>query len=380
MGALRTSLNELQNYDVRIASGSEIPDSLSTYSLVVLNQLPSQKNTISKLLSELKNNRLPILSVVGPATLLDQLNSLDWGLKIASGNNLEEVQALIDDNFGLFTLTDETKNVLKEMPPLLAPFGNTETSPLIQNLAFQKIKNIPTNKVLMAFGNIKGRKVGFICGEGIWKWRLADFQENSNHEAFNELVQKTVQYLALKQNEDNFNIYHPAVFQETDHVELTGELYNDSYQLINTPDVSIRIFDENQKEYSYLFDRKDDYYFLNAGAFAPGDYSFEATTKLGNQSFTEKGNFSVVKNEIETQNTQADFKTLFSISQISGGKFSFYDNYGTLLDSIKANENIQVQHYKQTEQSELVNVKVIFFLLILLLGAEWFLRKFWGIY
>jgi hypothetical protein len=262
----------------------------------------------------------------------------------------------------------------------LAPFGNTELSPILQNLALQDIRNIQTNKTLLAFGNVQGRKVGFVVGEGIWRWRLFNFQATGNQDAFNELIQKGIQYLALKQNEDNFNVYYPVVFQETDQAEFTAELYNDSYQLINTPDVSMKIRDNNQKEFSYIFDRKDNFYSLNAGTLAPGDYTFEAETKVGSQSFIEKGNFSVVKNNIETQNTQADFNILYQISSKSGGKFSPYVNYGTLLDSIKANKQIKVQHYKLSVQSELINVKFVFFLLILFLGAEWFLRKYWGIY
>ncbi len=380
LGAIRTSLEELQNYDVKIVTGNQAPDSITSYSLIILNQLPSIKNSASQLLNRIKESRVPVLFIIGPNSMLDQFNSLGMGLKIANGTNTEEVQAVFDNNFGLYTLSDEAKEIFRNSPPLLAPFGNTELSPILQNLALQDIRNIQTNKTLLAFGNVQGRKVGFVVGEGIWRWRLFNFQATGNHDAFNELIQKGIQYLALKQNEDNFNVYYPVVFQETDQAEFTAELYNDSYQLINTPDVSMKIRDNNQKEFSYIFDRKDNFYSLNAGTLAPGDYTFEAETKVGSQSFIEKGNFSVVKNSIETQNTQADFNVLYQISSKSGGKFSPYVNYGTLLDSIKASKQIKVQHYKLSVQSELINIKFVFFLLILFLGSEWFLRKYWGIY
>jgi hypothetical protein len=379
LGAIRNSLDLLQNYDIKVITGNEVPDSLSAYSLIVLNQIPSAKNTASKLLSRIKESRVPVLFLVGPNSLLDQLNSLDMGLKVSAGSNLEEVQAMFDNNFGLFVLSDETREIFRTSPPLIAPFGNTEVRASLQTLAKQSVKNVPTSKTLMAFGSEHGKKTGFIVGEGLWRWRLYDFQIKGNHEAFDELVQKIVQYMALKQNEDNFNVYHPAVFQETDQVELSAELYNDSYQLVNTPDVSIRI-KNNSNEFSYLFDRKDDYYVLNAGNLEPGDYTYEAETKLGIRAYTEKGNFSIVKNDIEEQNNQADFSVLYNISAKSGGKFSSFENYGTLLDSIKNNKQIRVQHYKQTLQSELINIKLMFFLLILFLGVEWFFRKYWGIY
>ncbi len=380
LGAIRTSLSQLQNYDIKVVTGDSAPDSLSAYSLIVLNQIPSVKNVASALLSRIKDSRIPVLFLIGPGSMLEQLNSLDMGLKIVPGKNTEEVQPAFDNNFSLFTLSDEAKEIISASPPLVAPFGNSEISPSVQNLALQNIRNIPTNKTMLALGVDKGRKVGFIIGEGLWRWRLNNFKMSGNHDAFDELVQKTIQYLALKQNEDNFNVYHPALFQETDNVELTAELYNDSYQLVNTSDVSIKIRNSNQQEFSYIFDRKDDYYTLNAGSFEPGDYTFEAETQLGNQRFSEKGNFSIVKNEIEVQNSQANFGVLYQLSQQTGGQFSTFENYGILLDTVKNNSQITVLKHKQTVQTEWINLKSLFFLLILLLGCEWFCRKYWGIY
>ena len=380
LGAIRNSISELQNYEVKLVTGNSSPDSLSAYSLIVLNQLPSVKNSASSLLSQIKASRVPVLFLIRPNSLLDQLNSLDVGLKISDSKNTEEVQALFETNFSLFVLSDETKKTLAMAPPLVAPFGSTELSPLLQNMAKQNIRNIPTSKTLMAFGSEKGRKFGFIVGEGLWRWRLNDYQSNRNHEAFDEFIQKTIQYLALKQNEDNFNIYYPALFQETDQIELTAELYNDSYELINEPDVTIRIKNDSLREFSYQFDRTNDFYRLNAGNMEPGDYTFEAETQLGNQHFTEKGNFSIVKNDIEIQNTSADFGVLYQLSQQTGGQFYPFENYGTLLDTISQNKQIAVKQHQQTIQTEWINLKMLFFMLIALLGIEWFFRKYWGIY
>ncbi len=380
LGAIRSSISELQKYEIKTVTGNDVPDSLSNYSLIILNQIPSTKNVASKLLTKIKGSRIPVLFLIGPNTLLDQFNSLEWGLKITTSKNTEEVQALFDKNFSLFVLSEETKNALGTSPPLLSPFGNTQLSPLIQNLALQNIRNIQTNKSMLAFGTDKGRKIGFIVGEGLWRWRLYNYQTSGNHDAFNDLTQKMIQYLALKENEDNFNVYHPALFQETDAIEFRAELYNDSYELVNTPEVNIRIVNDSLQEFAYQFDRIDDFYVLNAGNLEPGDYTFEAETDLGNQHFTEKGSFSIVKSELEIQNLQADFDLLNQLSSQTGGKFFELTEYGTLLDTIVANKQITVQQHQQTFQTEWINLKSVFLILILLLGVEWFLRKYWGIY
>jgi len=161
---------------------------------------------------------------------------------------------------------------------------------------------------------------------------------------------------------------------------LTAELYNDSYELVNTPDVTIRIKNDSLKEFVYTFDRTEDFYRLNIGNLQPGDYSFEAETQLGNQHFSEKGSFSIVKNEVELQNNQADFGLLYQLSQQTGGQFAEIENYGTLLDAIENNNQITVQQHQQTLLTEWINLKTLFFLLIIMLGVEWFFRKYWGIY
>ena len=380
LGAIRNSLSDLQNYEIKSLTGNIVPDSLFVYSLVILNQLPSVKNASSNLLAKIKESRIPVLFLVGPNSLLEQLNSLDMGLKISASNNTEEVQAVFDKNFSLFLLSDAALESLETAPPLIAPFGDTNLSGMLQNLAKQQMRNVETNKTLMAFGFEKGRKIGFILGEGLWRWRLNNFRTDGKHEAFNELVQKMVQYLALKQNEDNFNVHYSALFQETDEIELTAELFNDSYELVNTPDVNISILSDSLRELSYQFDRINDFYRLNAGNLQPGDYTFEAETQLGNQRFSEKGSFSIVKNDIELQNIRADFGVLQKMSQQTGGEFAAFENYGTLLDAVGANKQITVQHYKQTFQTEWINMKMLFFALLLLFGAEWFFRKYWGIY
>jgi len=380
LGALRTSINVLQNYEIKMVTGNDLPDSLNNYSLIILNQLPSSKNPLNNVLTQIIQSRIPILFLTGPQTSLEQLNKLDMGITFTLSNNTEEIQAIFNENFTLFTLSSEAKEVLEISSPFIAPFGNTITSSQMQILAYQSIKNVRTQKTLMAFGNINGRKTGYIIGEGIWRWRLSNFQSTGNHDAFNELIHKVIQYLSLRENEDNFNVNHPALFQENDQLVFNAELYNDSYELVNDPDVNIRIYNDTNKEFNYIFDRSGDHYILNIGTQPSGDYTFEANTQLGNQHFTEKGSFSIVKNEIELMNNQADFRLLYQLAKQTGGEFYTIENYGTLLDVIENNKEITVQQYKQTLLTEWINVKLLFLILVGIMTIEWFFRKYWGIY
>jgi len=357
LGAIRNSLSEIESYDIKLVTGILTPDSLEKFNLIILNQIPSSKNSASTLLNRLKSTRIPVLILVGPNTLIDQFNAIDLGLNISPSSNTEEVQTAFDPNFSLFVLSDETKNDIQNSPPLLAPFGSTRLLANMQNLSLQTIKNIPTDKTMMAFGSIQGRKVGYIVGEGLWRWRLYNYQVNGNHDSFNELIQKMIQYLAMKENEDNFNVYYNSLYQETDAIEFRADLYNDSYELVNSPEVKMTLTNDSLQEFNYQFDRFEDYYRLNTGSMKPGDYKFMAETDLGNQHFTESGIFSVGRNNLENQNVKADFRLLNQISAQSGGKFYPFEQYGTLLDTIIYNKQISSQQYQQTVQTELINLK-----------------------
>jgi hypothetical protein len=79
------------------------------------------------------------------------------------------------------------------------------------------------------FSNDGRVKTAILTGEGIWRWRLEDFEKNENHDAVDELIGKSVQYLSAKDDKRKFRAY-PAKnrFAENERITLNAELYNDS--------------------------------------------------------------------------------------------------------------------------------------------------------
>jgi hypothetical protein len=260
------------------------------------------------------------------------------------------------------------------------PFAQYNADPSLVPLAFQRIKNIVTPAPLIAAGTVNGRKTGIIFGEGLWRWRLYNYTMSGSHLEFNELVDKLVQYLALRDNEDNFIIDFKPVYNETEHVQMTAEVYNDAYEMVTTPEVSIVLSDSTQKEFSYLFDRTSQFYRLDAGLLPVGEYRFRANTVLGTEELSESGTFAVIPVNLEQIDLRADHGLLFRLSGETGGMLFTPDESDALIQAVLDNHSIKNTSYFQVMINELLNLRWIFFVLILLLGTEWFLRKFWGIY
>jgi hypothetical protein len=380
-GAIKNTLEQQKSYEVSIFYEEPYPSNFSDFNLVVLNQLPTSGISMAGLIEESQNNRVPLLFIVGNQTFIPQLNALSAGAEIEPlAGSAEEAQAIINPAYGTFTLSESFREIVPRFPPLLAPFANYNLDPEFTTLLYQKINNIETSKPLVATGVFNGRKTGFIFGEGIWKWRLNNYYINQNHDQFNELVNQLVQYLALRENEDNFIIDFQPVYAEIDDVVLKAEVYNDAFERITSEEVNIEIVNEEGEEFHFTFDVQGDSYTLNAGKLPVGNYNFNSEVTLGNETFTETGNFTVTAVNIENVVTRANHRMLYQLATGSGGKFYLPGETERLIDEIKNSNQLKPQSYFQEMINELLNLRWLFFVLLLILSVEWFLRKYWGIY
>lgn len=380
-GALKNALQNQVNYEVSHFTAEPYPADIKQYNLVILEQIPSPAQSGREIIEACKEHRIPILYLIGSQTHIPQFNLVANGVEIQiQAGNFEDAQPFINDGFTQFTLSNNLRDIFDRFPPLKVPFARFELSPEWSVIAFQKIRNIETERPVMAVSNMDGHKLGIILGEGLWRWRLYNYLTNENHEAFNELFDKLVQYLALRDNDDNFRVNFQPVYQETEPVQMTAEVYNDAFEPIITPEVRIVIKDSLQQEFSYLFDKGNQFFRLNMGLLPPGSYTFQSGTEIGDKVFNETGEFVVVPVNFELLENQANHRVLYQIAYQTGGKFYMPEELPSLIEDIKSNNNIKPFQYFQTMMNEILNLKWIFFVILLLMSMEWFLRKFWGIY
>jgi hypothetical protein len=373
ISALKQAIENNKNYEVKVAFAEALPANMKDYGLIVFHSLPSIHHPITQILAQTASK--PRWFIVGSETNTSSLSQQQNLLNITSGGVSQEYLATLNQNFYAFNLTDQTKEALGTLAPLTAPFGNYSLKTAGLVMFNQKIGNVATSAPLLSFGNEGGVKTAVLTGEGIWRWRLDDFEKNENHDAVDELITKTVQYLSSKDDKRKFRVY-PAKnrFAENEHVLLNAELYNDSYELNNEPDVSIDLRSDG-KSYSFLFSKVGKAYQLDAGFLPAGEYTFEAKTKLGNVSAKVNGQFLVEELNVELMQTTADHQLLYNIAAQSGGKMVDAQDIKTLGNLIASKESVKTVSYEEKSYENLINLKWIFALILLLLSIEWFLRK-----
>ncbi len=381
IGAIKNTLDLQKTYDVSVFTEEPYPSNLADYNLLVLNQLPTPGNSAADIIQKAEGNRIPVLFIVGNRTFIPQFNSLSQGAIITPlAGSGEEAQATLNPTYATFKLSENFREIIPKFPPLQVAFAEFELDANFTPLFYQKIMNIETAKPLIATGSTNGRKTGFIFGEGIWRWRLFDYYLNQNQANFYELVNQLIQYLALRENEDNFIVNFKPVYAETDDIILTAEVYNDAFERITSEEVNIEIVNDNNDEFSFTFDAQGESYRLNTGHLPVGDYTFTAKVSMGNETYEETGRFTVTPVNLENIVTRANHNVLYQLAELSGGEFYLPTETNRLLNDIGNNNKLRATSYFQEMIRELLNLKWLFFVVLLLLSMEWFLRKYWGIY
>jgi hypothetical protein len=189
-----------------------------------------------------------------------------------------------------------------------------------------------------------------------------------------------VQYLSVKEDKSYFRVSGKTIFNENEPIILDAELYNQSYELVNTPDVDLTISNAEGKAFSYRFSKTSNAYRLNAGQLPPGEYKYTARVKLGDKAYSKAGSFSIAAIKVELTNTVADHRLLYTLAQKKGGKMYYPKQLDNLLADLEKREDIKPVSYTQKRLDDLINLRWIFFILLGLLATEWFIRKRNGAY
>ncbi len=368
VGALRNGVAQNKNYEAEVyyVNQDDEIDNMADYHLAILHQVPSSASRSSNLLNKLQEEDIPLLFVIGEQTSIPAFNELQSFMKINNNRGrINEAQAQVNTDFTLFTLSDRLISSIENYPPLKVPFGDYSKAPGTDVLFSQKIGNVDAGYPQIMFSKLGGTKAGVIAGEGIWRWQLYNYFQQESHEVFNELVTKTVQYLSVKEDKRRFKVIPDKnVYAENEAITMEAELYNESYELVNEPEVNITITDEEGKEYPFTFNRTSNAYSLDAGYLPVGSYSFQATTTYNNEEFSYSGNFSVKPLQLELLKTKADHQLLYTLANQYGGDLIPRDSVSVLPEKIRNNEAVKPVVYSSTQQSPVINLWWLFFLIV----------------
>lgn len=384
--ALRSLIENNDNYelDVKVLTAAQsATDEASNkpYDLVILHQIPNVLGLGNPLVRKYVDAKRPVLYILGNQSAVPLLNTLNKSLSVnVNQGQFDKVTAHYNPAFEQINFDDESMKLLERLPPLSVPFGEYAVLPGSETILYQRVGSVNTTKPLLLLNTSGEQKVAILTGEGIWQWRQEEYALTSKHELVDNLFQKVIQILSARDDKRKFRVYPVrAEFEAGEEVVFQTEIYNDIYEPVYGQEVKLDITDESGKTKKYTYVHSVENPRFNISGLADGVYRFQASVVVKGSDEKVNGQFVVRRADIEMANTTADFDLLRALSTKSGGRFVRRDDLATLVKDLQTNR--AADRLDSTEDMvELIHLKWLFALILVLLGAEWALRKYHGGY
>ncbi len=384
--ALRAIIDKNTNYEfiLHIPETEETsPKNLqpSEIDLAVFHQSPDKRGRTRELFQRFASGKTSMFVVVGAQTDLNVLAQHNVPLKFEQQpRQYDDVMPVVNPAFTHFMLSPEANTVFAGFPPVWVPFGRMQVPLSVTTLLSQRIGSITTEKPLLWMDTQNERKTAVMLGEGFWQWRLEEYSKNENTNAFDEVFGKLIQYLSTTDDRNKFKSYPlQQQFSDTEAVVFESQVYNDIYEPVFGNRIDLEITDDAGKKYAYNYVISPGNARYQIGGLPEGIYKYTARTVMNAKTESVRGQFLVTAQQAELQNLTADFDLLRGLSAATGGRF-----YG-MAETEKMQHDLTTAEARSVIHSEekfdnLLNLKWFFFLLLALVTAEWFLRKFYGGY
>jgi hypothetical protein len=379
--ALKNIIEKNANYEIQTVIPGIGEKQEQKYDLVILHQLPDNKNTFNTEIQNLLDSSTPVLYILGSRTNLRRFNTLNHTINIRPmGNRGDNVFVALNSEFDLFNINEAFKSIISDLPPVTVPFGEYSLIGESETILYQRIGKIATKKPLLIVNKNQSNKEAVILGEGLWKWRLNEYSTTAEFNGIDDLFNKIIQYLSAKEDRRKFRVY-PMDNENWDNepVIFENEIYNDIYEKIYDQKIDLTLTDEagNTFEYSYIISKANSQFRISG--LVPGVYQYTARTSLNGDIETNSGMFSVKKLLVEISNLKADFNMLRALSRRTSGKFYAIPDVEKMTNDIQSAEKPALM-YSSESYLAIINLKWIFFLIVILITLEWGIRKYLGGY
>jgi hypothetical protein len=371
IGMLKRAIESKKQFEVVLINDLDKMAKIKEYQLYIFYQPTKQQKKIFENVNHLNEN---ILIISGVHTNWNYLNLSQSFFNKNSLNLQESYQGSLNKNYSKFII----ENVdFSKLPVLESNAGTISFNTYYETLLYKKVNGINTNKPLLSTWKENNRKIALFDGENIWKWRAQSYLVDKTFLNFDNFITNLIQYLAAKTSDDKLSVISKSIFDINELIDIRAIYLNENSEIDIRPKFWLSLSDEQNEFLKKIpFTVNKDYYQVHISNLKPGIYYYNVIDE--NRHIYSKNSFKVINFNIEEQFKNSNYKTLKEIAKQSGGKLFFQNNFKKLEAYLVANNTFKSISIKEINKEFLINYKWILFGIILLLSAEWFLRKYNG--
>ncbi len=372
IGVLRKAIESNEHRSVDILSPNEYLDNKDDYQMVILYQPNSSFRSVFDALDQESKNRF---IVTGPQTDFMFLNNIQSVYQQEITGQLEDYQAVLNDNFGTFIINELN---VSNFPPLRSEFGSIEFDKPFETLLYKQINGTIIQEPLMVTFEELGRREAVLFGEGLWRWRAQNYLDNRTFEVFDDFMSKIVQYIASNKRRSRLNIEYESFYNGNNNVKIQAQFFNKNYEFDGRASLNITLTNIKTNTATTIpFVLKQNNYEVDISSLDPGTYKF--TVSANNGELSQTGELTILDYSVEKQFLNANVTKLQEVATNSQGTAYFTSQTEALINDLVNDSRFATIQKSSKNVVPLIDFKFLLALIALSLAIEWFLRKYNGL-
>ena len=274
---------------------------------------------------------------------------------------------------------DDSENIKKwqELPPSFFNLNSVKLQNTAQSLAVLDMdrsggfrrRALP----LVVVRSSGKRKSAAVLTYGLWRWDLLMWGVGKNNSSYLTFLQNTIRWLTTDDDSKLVKIVaNKEIYRSGEEVKFTAQVYFEDYQPVDGAEVTVQLQSAKGKQNLALSNAGQGRYEGRFQVLEGGDYEFTGTAHLQSRVLgRDSGKFSVEEFNLEYQNTRMNEDLLKRIASESGGEFFTSENFSGLKERLTFPDKF----ITLKNEWEIWNRLPLLITCILLLSAEWFIRK-----
>ncbi|MEM7372856.1 MAG: hypothetical protein AAF587_29815 [Bacteroidota bacterium] len=398
VGALRKAFDKDESYElsefILKSPGTFYEDpgryNLEDFDLFILHNFPQSgrdEAILSRILTQVKDNKKPIMHFVGIFTDLRALSPMYEYMALTPRSfttKSEEVIVNFDRDYrqhSTYTFSDSWLQWVNASPPIYRNQSNWQAKSTAEIFATSKIKNIALDYPVFALQSHLGRKNMVFLGENFWRMRAHSYLETEDFENFDGWLFNNIKWLMVADDKRKFKVQpSKRVFSGNEAIIFKGQVYDDSYNPVSNVDIKLSLSSPDGKVSDYYLNETGQaQYFLELNNLEEGTYNYVAEGKKNEVSVgNDRGQFSIGKSSVEHFSLQADKDLMQQIALRTGGEFTYASDIVQLASNIQSLPGLKPTSEFKRNKVSFHEFKWIMILLLLMLSVEWVVRKLYS--
>ncbi len=372
LGALKKAITSNERRTVTFKKPAEAVNILNDYQLVIFYQ---PDRSFASVFAEIEKLNKNAWVISGLQTDWYFLNGAQDNFQKEASNQNDDVQALLNTNYGTFAVEDIG---FDNFPPLHTEFGALSISIPNEVMLEQTVNGISNGNPLLATMEINGKRSAVWDGEGFWRWRARNYIETESFQGFDDFIGNLVQYLASNKRRSRLEVSSETFYYNNNPIKISAQYFDKNYVFDNRASLNITVKNtQTEKQTVFPMLLRNNYYEVDLNSLPAGEYNYTVTAS--NETVSSSGNFTILDFNVEKQFLNADVAKLRRVAQNTNGKAYFTAQGDSLINALVENTNFQNIERSKQKVVPLIDWKYLLALIVLALAAEWFIRKYNGL-